>query len=197
MHGRGGCGSYVGRIDSLASSSEGQPVFLASSSTGTCVKKGIVQYESLHALGFWHEHSRPDRDDCIKINWSNVKEGFQDQFQVREKIDSLGSKYDYESVMHYRDDQFSTGVGKTIVPLSEGASIGQREALSTKDIIQVRLMYGCKFGPRTLSNYRKKVCTRKCKCSRFQWGCGKGSKGDQHFKCKGKLKYRSNRCLKV
>ena len=197
MHGKGGCGSYVGRVDSLASSSEGQPVFLPFSNAWTCVTKGIVQHESLHALGFWHEQSRPDRDDYIEINWSNVRQGYENNFKMMEKIDSLGSKYDYESIMHYRDDQFSTGFGKTIVPLSAGASIGQREGLSNKDIIQVRLMYGCKFGTRTLSDYRKMACTGKCKCNRFQWGCGNGSKGDQNFRCKGKLKCRKNRCLKV
>lgn len=40
-----------------------------------CDRLGTVEHEFLHALGFWHEQSRADRDDYVDIMWDRIEPG--------------------------------------------------------------------------------------------------------------------------
>jgi len=40
-----------------------------------CERKGTVMHELLHALGFWHEQSRTDRDNYVTIHFDNIQKG--------------------------------------------------------------------------------------------------------------------------
>ena len=66
-----------------------------------CVTPGIIIHEFLHALGFYHEQSRPDRDQYIRINFQNIQGGREHNFRKSDRISSLGVAYDPNSVMHY------------------------------------------------------------------------------------------------
>ena len=62
----------------------------------------------MHTIGFWHEHSRPDRDDYVKINLDNIKENRRGNFKKKnlEQANLIG-EYDLCSIMHYRLHSFS------------------------------------------------------------------------------------------
>lgn len=41
----------------------------------TTMFNGTILHEIMHTLGFWHEHTRPDRDQYIRVNFDNVQPG--------------------------------------------------------------------------------------------------------------------------
>ncbi|XP_028564239.2 bone morphogenetic protein 1 isoform X4 [Podarcis muralis] len=136
-----GCCSYVGRRG-------GGPQ--AISIGKNCDKFGIVVHELGHVIGFWHEHTRPDRDEHVSIIRENIQPGQEYNFlkMEYEEVESLGETYDFDSIMHYARNTFSKGIFlDTIHPKYEvnGVQpvIGQRTRLSKGDIAQARKLYKC------------------------------------------------------
>eukprot|EP00578_Thalassiosira_sp_NH16_P020436 CAMPEP_0181094224 /NCGR_PEP_ID=MMETSP1071-20121207/9876_1 /TAXON_ID=35127 /ORGANISM="Thalassiosira sp., Strain NH16" /LENGTH=299 /DNA_ID=CAMNT_0023176533 /DNA_START=337 /DNA_END=1233 /DNA_ORIENTATION=+ len=78
---------------------------------------GNIIHELIHALGFWHEHSRPDRDEHVQINWSSVNPAAKNNFLKATMVNSLKSPYDYGSIMMYPPTAFSTDRRATIIPI--------------------------------------------------------------------------------
>eukprot|EP00804_Cyclotella_cryptica_P019397 CCRYP_006589-RA/>CCRYP_006589-RA protein AED:0.05 eAED:0.05 QI:76/0.88/0.8/1/0.77/0.9/10/0/1153 len=136
--------------------------------------KMIIVHELVHALGFWHEHTRPDRDDYISIQWDNVQADFEHNFAKAVEINSLGSPYDFGSIMHFSNWAYAnnptlpTIVNKTI--MGQGVVMGQREKLSDADVYQIRLLYQCESGPRSGPISIKDLCSEDCKCWEYAPG---------------------------
>ena len=84
----------------------------------------------LHALGTYHEHTRGDRDQFVRVLWDNIEDGFKNNFiKSRDSSDmsdplpicmlfseaddncysgkttsTFGIEYDFRSLMHYPAD---------------------------------------------------------------------------------------------
>ncbi|XP_023285736.1 low choriolytic enzyme-like [Seriola lalandi dorsalis] len=131
---RYGCASLLGRI--------GDKQVVSLQRFG-CIRHGIIQHELLHALGFYHEHTRSDRDMYVKINWENVNQYFVYNFQKKD-TDNLNTPYDYSSIMHYGRTAFGKFGAETITPIRDpSASVGQRDGLSKIDILRINRLYKC------------------------------------------------------
>ncbi|XP_018429646.1 PREDICTED: tolloid-like protein 2 [Nanorana parkeri] len=120
-----------------------------------CDKFGIVVHELGHVVGFWHEHTRPDRDEHVTIVRENIQPfvviaGQEYNFLKMEpgEVNSLGETYDFDSIMHYARNTFSRSVYfDTILPRRINnhirPTIGQRIRLSQGDIAQAKKLYKC------------------------------------------------------
>lgn len=97
-------------------------------------------HEILHALGMWHEQSREDRNEFVTVNWDNIQEGREHNFN-QHIIDGTDiGRYDYNSIMHYGQFAFSKNGLPTIEP-NGGNAIGQRNGMSEFDIAGVEELY--------------------------------------------------------
>ncbi|XP_074641353.1 zinc metalloproteinase nas-6-like [Tubulanus polymorphus] len=110
----------------------------------TCILEDKIQHEILHALGFWHEQSRPDRDRYITINWDNIQTGHEHNFDVQQNTDMLGVKYDYYSLMHYDMYTWSKNDKPTITPKDSSVKWTGAFEISPLDVEKIRRLYECR-----------------------------------------------------
>lgn len=72
-----------------------------------------IIHELLHSLGFWHEHSRHDRNNFIAIDTNNVIPEFRHNFQI--EPGAASTTYDYNSIMHYSGYAFALNKQKPTI----------------------------------------------------------------------------------
>jgi hypothetical protein len=102
---------------------------------------GNTVHEILHAMGCFHEQCRHDRDQYITIHWSNLAPGWASQYAKPINGVNIG-RYDYCSIMHYGQMGGAQPGLKAFTILKHTAcNVGQRTAMSRKDISTVKKIY--------------------------------------------------------
>ncbi|CAH1785993.1 unnamed protein product [Owenia fusiformis] len=132
---KSGCWSYIGMQYRFGAATVSLQEPACTYSNGTAI------HEFVHALGFWHEHTRSDRDNYVSIDFNNIFENQRDNF-VKQDTNNLAD-YDFNSIMHYSSYAFSKNGGITIRPKQAGVKIGQRAKLSALDVQEIKALYKC------------------------------------------------------
>ncbi|XP_053669623.1 zinc metalloproteinase nas-1-like [Anopheles nili] len=143
-NGASGCWSYVGRS---TLNSENQ----VNLQSPECVDIGTATHELMHSIGFYHEFTRPDRDEWVSIDQGafdpqyQTATFYQDNFAKMAATDVVlyGRGYDYGSVMHY--SKYAAAASNTRPVMNNlkpwTGDFGNDNGLSAADIIDINYMY--------------------------------------------------------
>lgn len=109
---------------------------------------GTWTHELMHAVGLYHEQSRPDRDRYVEIVWGNIDPFTVHNFWIYPGRYAEISPYDYASIMHYPRCAFGecTDLGCSLnlpecITIIAPVEIGAR-TMSVNDRLDLAGMYG-------------------------------------------------------
>jgi len=128
-----GCWSYMGTVGAGA-----QDLSLGQG----CAYFGTVVHEMLHAVGFDHEQNRPDRDQYLVVNVTNVAQDQRHNFNPNTR-GKVYTSFDYQSVMIYGEKSFSNNGQRTMyarngTPLTDPYN---KKGMTPSDAYQVKAHY--------------------------------------------------------
>lgn len=97
--------------------------------------QGSIIHELLHALGFNHEQSRPDRHKYIKVHWRNIQWNKAFNFFPSPFARTYGP-FDLDSIMLYPSfNGFAKDPKRPTMTLRNGKTFGaQRNGMSIQDL---------------------------------------------------------------
>lgn len=137
--GGGGCSSWIGMQG-------GQQTVTLAEGCGN----GAAVHELGHAVGFFHEQTRADRDNYVTIYWDKIQSGMSYNFDKMTSNDGqTHGNYDFRSIMHYRTTAFGINNAITIWPKQGGVDtnyMGNGSVLSSGDIAAAGAIYGSGTG---------------------------------------------------
>uniref|UniRef100_A0AC35TJM0 Metalloendopeptidase n=1 Tax=Rhabditophanes sp. KR3021 TaxID=114890 RepID=A0AC35TJM0_9BILA len=145
-----GCWSFIGLQSEMID--RGQTLSL----NEDCKSKGAIMHYLMHSLGFFHEHTRYDRDHFITVMDDNIQPDKLNFYNKREieEVDKLGP-YDYFSIMHFDVKAYAVAEDrrsfKINMPGIDVKVIGQRTHLSMGDIHKLTSHYKCNGIPKRVA----------------------------------------------
>ena len=111
-----------------------------------CFTKPKILHEIYHSIGFYHEHSRPDRDKYVEVHEDCIREGTENDFKIFPQSLTYGLPYEPRSFMHYKTLDFNNGLCATItskIPGVKDKDLGSAIKATELDILKVKRMYKC------------------------------------------------------
>ncbi len=104
---------------------------------------GPIIHEMGHAVGFWHEQERADRNQYVTILYENIDKNYASNYDQVGLSGRDYGPYNFNSIMHYGPFDFSRdGLLPAMETVPAGIPIGQRTGLSPGDLDTVQRMYG-------------------------------------------------------
>ncbi|CAL1288279.1 unnamed protein product [Larinioides sclopetarius] len=111
-----------------------------------CLYVGTTIHELGHAIGFYHEQNRSDRDNFLYIYLNNVVRGMEFNFaKLAPSQNLLLTAFDYGSIMIYGNDAFSKDGSPTMVAKNGQKLLNpfDKQSLTSSDAERVKKMYNC------------------------------------------------------
>jgi hypothetical protein len=131
--GDGACFSNVGRTGGAQKLSIGQ---------GCANSPATIQHEFMHALGFYHEQSRPDRDRYIKIDFDRTETPYCNNYMKCQACTTV-TPYNTKSIMQYPSHGFGCNGVPTIFTINN-QMIDYNHDVQATDIQNIKTLYGCR-----------------------------------------------------
>ncbi|EDS34536.1 metalloproteinase [Culex quinquefasciatus] len=142
-----GCWSHVGMYSF-------NDYNLANLQNPNCMNPSTITHELMHAVGFHHEFTRPDRDDWISIDTTalalkrQTPEWIQTNFgkMSTDQADTFGIDYYYGSCMHYSKYAGAWNYSRPVVMNTkpwERNDFGCLNGLTAIDIKAINRAYEC------------------------------------------------------
>lgn len=109
-------------------------------------------HEIGHSIGMFHEQSRSDRDNFINIDWANIRDNMEHNFQTYVQRGIPGAQigtFDFNSIMLYpsfiTDPNFVFNTTIPTLTRLDGSAWGWNFWLSAGDVQTAEFLYGPPF----------------------------------------------------
>ncbi|MET3035463.1 M12 family metallopeptidase [Chryseobacterium sp. NRRL B-14859] len=104
------------------------------------ISVGSVIHEMGHTVGLYHEHTRQDRDQYVRIIWDNIQNGQSYNFDKYTSGVDIGP-FNINSVMMYWPTSYSRNGQPTITRANGSSFTYNRTGFTTGDINTINAMY--------------------------------------------------------
>ncbi|MCL8535440.1 M12 family metallopeptidase [Chryseobacterium gallinarum] len=104
------------------------------------ISVGSVIHEMGHTVGLYHEHTRQDRDQYVRILWDNIQSGQSYNFDKYTSGVDIGP-FNINSVMMYWPTSYSRNGQPTITRANGSSFTYTRTGFTTGDINTINAMY--------------------------------------------------------